>query len=98
MHYPYCFDLQMSFVEHELDADSMEYSLQPYYAQLLCFHLGLDTAYQEKRKVERSWHIRYRFCSKNPEWNANILYGEPGWVPAIIESAPSPWRSMRPVF
>jgi hypothetical protein len=98
MHYPYCFDLQMSFVDHDLDTDSMEYRLQPYFAQLLCFHLGLDTAYHEKQKVERAWHIRYRFCSRNPKWNANILYGESGWEPAIIETAPSPWRTMHPVF
>jgi hypothetical protein len=98
MHYPYCFDLQMSFVDHELDTDVMEYRLQPYYAQLLCFYLGLDTAYHEKQKVERAWHMRYHFCSKNPKWDANILYGEPGWEPAIIEAAPSPWRTMQPVF
>lgn len=98
MDYPYCLDLQMSFVDHELDTDSMEYRLQPYYAQLLSFQLGLDTAYHEKKKVERSWHIRYHFCSKNPRWNANTLFGEPGWEPAIIEDTPSPWRDMHPVF
>ena len=98
MDYPYCFDLQMSFVDHELDTDSLEYRLQPYYAQLLCFHLGLETAYHEKQKVERSWCIRYHFCSKNPKWNANILYGEPGWQPTVIEAAPSPWRTMNPIF
>ncbi len=98
MHYPYCLDLQTSFVDHNLDTDTMEYRLQPYYAQLLSFHLGLDTAYHEKHKVDRAWHIRYHFCSKNPKWNANILYGEPGWEPAVIEEAPSPWRTMHPVF
>lgn len=98
MHYPYCFDIQMSFVDHELDTDVMEYQLQPYYAQLLCFHLGFDTAYLEKQKVNRDWHIRYHFCSRNPKWNASTLFGEPGWEPAIIEKTPSPWRTMRPVF
>ena|SRR5579864_2681143 len=98
MHYPYRFDLQMSFADHELDTDSVEYRLQPYYAQLLCFHLGLDTAYHEKQKVEKAWKIRYRFCSKNPKWNASVLYGEPGWEPAISEVAPSPWRAMRSVL
>ena len=44
MDYPYCFDLQMSFADHELDTDSMEYRLQPYYAQMLSFQLGFDTA------------------------------------------------------
>ncbi len=98
MHYPYSFDMQMSFVDHDLDTDSMEYRLQPYYAQLLSFHLGLDTAYHEKHKVDRNWHIRYRFCSRNPKWNANVLYGEPGWEPAVLQSEPSPWRNMHPVF
>jgi hypothetical protein len=98
MHYPYCFDLQMAFADHELDTDSMEYNLQPYFAQLLSFRLGLDTAYHEKRKVNDKWHIRYRFCSKNTQWNASILYGEPGWQPAVIEAPPSSWRTMHPVF
>jgi hypothetical protein len=98
MHYPYCFDLQMAFADHELDTDSMEYNLQPYYAQLLSFQLGLETAYHEKHKVNRAWQIRYRYCCKNPRWNGSILYGEDGWVPAVIEMPPSPWRSMHPVF
>ncbi|TMF44279.1 MAG: hypothetical protein E6I32_15385 [Chloroflexi bacterium] len=98
MHYPYCFDLQMSFADHELDTDSVEYRLQPYYAQLLSFQLGLDTAFHEKQKVNRAWQKRYRFCSKNPKWNPTVLYGEPGWQPAVLEAPPSPWRSMHPVF
>ncbi len=98
MDYSYSFDMQMSFVDHDLDTDVMEYRLQPYYAQLLSFHLGLDTAYHEKQKVNRSWHIRYRFCSKNSKWNAAVLYGEPGWEPAVLEEPPSPWRDMHPVF
>jgi hypothetical protein len=98
MHYPYSFDMQMSFVDHDLDTDTMEYRLQPYYAQLLSFQLGLDTAYHEKQKVDRKWHIRYRYCSRNPKWNANVLYGEPGWEPAVLQSDPSPWRNMHPVF
>src|SRR6266481_621353 len=53
MDYPYCFDLQMSFADHELDTDSMEYRLQPYYAQLLSFQLGLEIAYHEKQKADR---------------------------------------------
>jgi hypothetical protein len=98
MHYPYCFDLQMAFADHTLDTDDMEYRLQPYYAELLCFQLGLETAYHEKQKADRAWKIRYHFCSKNPRWNGHILYGEPGWEPAVLKSPPSPWRSMHPVF
>ncbi|HET8913069.1 MAG TPA: hypothetical protein VFN23_16460 [Ktedonobacteraceae bacterium] len=96
--YNYCFDLQLAFSEHELDTDDLEYRLQPYYAQLLSFRLGLDTAYQEKQPGRQGWQIRYRFCHKNQNWNAQILYGEKGWQPAITESPPSPWRSMHPVF
>src|SRR5713226_3497328 len=92
-HYPYCFDLQMAFADHELDTDDMEYRLQPYYAELNSFKLGLDTAYHEKQKTGRAWQIRYHFCSKNSKWNGAILYGEPGWEPAVTKSAPSPWRS-----
>ncbi len=98
INYPYCFDLQMAFVDHNLDTDHMEYQLQPYYAQLLSFHLGVDTAYHEKQKVSNRWHIRYRFYSKNHKWNPDILYGEPGWEPAVIEAIPSSWRTMHPVF
>lgn len=98
MNYPYCFDLQLSFADHELDTDTMEYGLQPYYAQLLSFRLGVDTAYHEKQKAGKDWQIRYRFCRKNPKWNGNILYGEPGWEPAVIELPPGPWRSMHPMF
>lgn len=98
MDYPYSFDLQMSFADHELNTDDMEYRLQPYYAQLLCFQLGLDTAYHEKRKVEGKWQIRYRFFGKNLHWNGSILYGEPGWEPAVKEFDPGEWRHMFPVF
>ena len=98
MHYPYCFDLQMAFTDHTLNTDDMEYSLQPYYAELLCFQLGLDTAYHEKQKANRAWKMRYHFCSKNPRWSEHILYGESGWEPAVLKSPPSPWRSMQPVF
>jgi len=97
-HYSYCFDLQMAFADHELDTDDMEYRLQPYFAELLSFQMGLDTAYHEKQKTGRAWQIRYHFCSKNPKWNRTILYGEPDWEPAVTKSAPSPWRSMHPVF
>jgi hypothetical protein len=96
--YRYRFDLQASFSEHELDTDSMEYQLQPYYAQLLAFYLGVETAYREQRKTERSWQIRYHFCHKNPRWNSSILFGEPGWEPAVLEAPPSQWRSMHPIF
>ncbi|MHB8598246.1 MAG: hypothetical protein ACYDER_15695 [Ktedonobacteraceae bacterium] len=98
MDYPYCFDLQMSFADHELNTDDMEYRLQPYYALLLSFQLGLETAYHEKRKVEGKWQIRYRFFSKNPRWDGSTLYGEPGWEPAVKESEPGDWRHMFPVF
>ncbi|HLI68197.1 MAG TPA: hypothetical protein VKV19_00440 [Ktedonobacteraceae bacterium] len=96
--YPYSFDLQLSFSDHELDTDSMEYHLQPYYAQLLSFQLGIETAYREQKKGEHGWQIRYRFCRKNPRWNSNILFGEPGWQPAVIEAQPSQWRSMQAIF
>lgn len=96
MNYPYSFDLQMSFTDHQLDTDDMEYRLQPYYAQLLSFHLGVDTAYKEKQKLGHLWQMRYRFCSKNPSWNPAILYGEEGWVPAVIVAPPGPWRSAHP--
>lgn len=98
MDYTYSFDLQMSFADHELDTDSMEYNLQPYYAQLLSFRLGVDTAYHEKQRDGQAWKIRYRYCRKNPKWNGSILYGEPGWEPAVIKISPSSWRSMHPVF
>ena len=98
LHYPYCFDLQMAFADHELDTDAMEYVLQPYYAQLLCFKLGVDTAHHEKQKKDSRWHIRYRFYKKNEKWNGSILYGEPGWQPAVIELPPSTWCVMHPVF
>ena len=96
--YPYAFDLQLSFSDHELDTDNMEYQLQPYSAQLLSFHLGVETAYREQKKEGRGWQIRYRFCRKNQKWDGTILFGEPGWEPAVLETSPSPWRSLRPVF
>jgi hypothetical protein len=96
--YPYRFDMQMSFVDHNLDTDSMEYCLQPYYAQLLSFFLGLETACHEKQKVGRHWQIRYQYYRKNPKWNASVLYGEPGWEPAVITAPPSPWRTVQPVM
>lgn len=98
MHYPYCFDLQMSFTEHELDTDNMEYRLQPYYARLLTFQLGVDTAYHEKQRVGQHWQMRYHFLHKNPKWNENILYGEEGWEPAVLVVQTSAWRTMHPVF
>jgi hypothetical protein len=96
--YPYAFDLQCSFVDHELDTDEMEYQLQPYYAQLLTFHLGLDTAYHEQQKVGPHWQIRYHCCHKNLNWNPSILYGEPGWQPAVLQDAPTRWRTMHPAL
>ncbi len=94
----YCFDLQMSFVDHTLDTDTMEYNLQPYYAQFISFQLGLDTAYHEKQKAEPAWNIRYHYCKKNPKWDDSILFGEPGWEPAVLQLQPSSWRSMYPLF
>lgn len=92
--YVYCFDLQMSFTEHELDTDTLEYNLQPYYAQLLAFHLQVETACYEKKKVGQHWQIRYNYYIKNPKWTGDQLYGEPGWQPAIQQGTPSPWRSI----
>jgi len=96
--YPYSLDLQMSFTDHELDTDSMEYSLQPYYAQLLTFTLGIETAYHEKQKNGGHWQVRYQFLSKNPHWDGSTLYGEKGWQPAVLFAPPGPWRTMHPVF
>jgi hypothetical protein len=96
MDYPYSFDLQMSFTDHELDTDIMEYKLQPYYAQLLAFHLGLETACHEKQKAGKHWQIRYNYYYKNPKWDGSILYGEPGWQLAVITDTPSPWRAWQP--
>ncbi len=96
--YPYCFDVQMSFADHDLDTDEIEYQLQPYYAQLLTFQLDVETACYEKKKVGQRWQIRYHYYNKNPKWNENILHGEPGWSPAVIITPASAWRSMHPVF
>jgi hypothetical protein len=96
--YPYSFDLQTSFTDHKLDTDDMEYRLQPYYAQLLSFHLGVNSAYKEMQKTGHHWQMRYRFCSKNPNWNSSILYGEEGWVPAVIVAPPGPWRTVLPQY
>ncbi|HEX3642466.1 MAG TPA: hypothetical protein VHV10_14335 [Ktedonobacteraceae bacterium] len=93
--YSYCFDVQMSFTDHELDTDAMEYTLQPYYAQLLTSRLDVETACHEKKKIGPHWQIRYCFYGKNPKWNASTLFGEPGWEPAVITHPPSPWRTMR---
>ncbi len=94
--YPYSFDLQMSFTDHELDTDSMEYHLQMYYAQLLAFQLDVETACCEKKKIGPHWQIRYCFYRKNSKWNASTLFGEPGWEPAVLSYPPSPWRTMQP--
>ncbi len=97
INYPYCFDLQASFTDHELDTDSMEYHLQPYYAQLLAFQLNIETACHEKKKIGPHWQIRYCFYCKNAKWQDSILFGEPGWEPAVVCSPPSSWRTMRPL-
>ena len=94
--YPYSFDLQMSFLDHELDTDAMEYHLQAYYAQLLAFQLNIETACYEKKKIGPHWQIRYCFYRKNSKWNGSILFGEPGWEPAVSSSPPGPWRTIRP--
>jgi hypothetical protein len=96
--YPYVFDVQASFEDHDLDTDAMIYSLQPYYAQLLTFRLGVETACYEKKKLGPHWQIRYCCYSKNPRWNGNVLYGESGWEPAVLVGAPSVWRTVRRLF
>ena len=95
--YPYIFVLEMSFTEHELDTDAIEYQLQPYYAQLLAFRLGIETACYEKKRVGQHWQIRYNYYSKSPTWNGNVLFGEPGWTPAVLTASPSQWRSVQPL-
>jgi len=92
--FQYCFDLQMSFTEHELDTDTMEYTLQPYYAQLLAFHLQVETACFEKKKVGQHWQVRYCYYIKNSKWTGEQLYGEPGWQAAVKQGTPSAWRSI----
>src|SRR5258708_38084309 len=94
MNYPYCFDLQMSFTDHELDTADMEYNLQPNFAQLLSFQLDVETAYHEKKKVSRASQKCYHYCHKNPKCNASILYGEPGRPPTAMQTPSSPGRSM----
>ncbi|HLZ61191.1 MAG TPA: hypothetical protein VKR06_29930 [Ktedonosporobacter sp.] len=96
--YPYSLDMHLSFTDHELDTDTMEYTLQPYYAQFLAFHLGIKTACLQKKKMGNHWQIRYNFYCKNPNWKPSLLYGEDGWKPAVITDMPSPWRSMLPEF
>ena len=96
--YAYCFDLQAAFTESQFDTDMMEYHMQPYYAQLLAFQLDIETAYFEKRKIGEHWQIRYCFLHKNPQWNGNILYGEPGWSPAVVINTSNTWRSIHPIF
>jgi len=98
INYPYSLDLQVSFTDHQLDTDTMVYSMQPYYAQLLAFHLDIKTAYHERQKVGQRWQIRYNYCCKNPKWNELILYGEEGWEPAVLVAPPSPWRTRYPAF
>ncbi|HLG77160.1 MAG TPA: hypothetical protein VKX46_12155 [Ktedonobacteraceae bacterium] len=94
--FPYTISLQLSFTEHELDIDDTEYQLQPYYAQLLAFHMGIETACYEKKRVGQHWQIRYRYYFRNPTWNESILYGEPGWAPAVLTAQPSAWRTPFP--
>ena len=94
--YPYCFDLQTSFTEHNLNTDDMEYNLQPYYAQLLTFHLDVETACQEKKMTGQHWQIRYSYYKKNPQWDDSILYGEDGWAPAVSNNEYSAWRIVYP--
>lgn len=98
MDYPYCIDLQMSFTDHNLNTDDMEYRLQPYYAQLLTFQLNLETAHHEKQKMGQRWQIRYHYYSKNPRWDSTKLYGEEGWESAVIMALPTPWRSVHHIF
>lgn len=96
--YPYCLDLQLSFTEGASDTDTIEYNLQPYYAQLLAFRLEVETACYEKKQVGEHWQIRYHYYERNAYWNAERLFGEPGYVPAIKESTPSTWRSIHTFF
>jgi hypothetical protein len=96
--YSYCLDLQLSFIESDLDTDAVEYSLQPYYAQLLAFRLNIETACYEKRQIGQHWQIRYRYYAKNERWKGDLLFGEEGYAPAIKEKTPSAWRSMHTLF
>jgi len=98
MHYPYCFDLQMSFCRSRLDTDSVEYRLQPYYAQLLSFQLGLDTAFTKKQKVNRA--CRYATASVQKILNGTqpFCMESLGGSQRCSKAPPSPWRSMHPVF
>ncbi|GCE48141.1 hypothetical protein EI42_04139 [Thermosporothrix hazakensis] len=94
--FPYAFDLQAAFMEHDLNTDPMEELLQPYYAQLLSFHLNVETAYREKKQIGQHWQVRYCYLQKNPQWDGSVLFGEAGWEPAVRRTAVSPWRTMLP--
>jgi hypothetical protein len=94
MNYPYSLNIHTTFTEHELDTDTLEDSVQPYYAHLLAFHLNVKTACSEKKKIGNRWHIRYNIYCKNPRWDGSILYGEPGWEPAVHCDPVGSWRSL----
>lgn len=96
--YPYVLDIQASFEDHELDTDAIVYGLQPYYAQLLTFRLGIETACYEKKKIGPHWQIRYCCYSKNPRWTGNVLYGEDGWEPAVLVGTLGVWHTVRRLF
>jgi hypothetical protein len=96
--YPYVFDLEMSFEDHELDTDTMMHALQPYYAQLLSFRLGVETACYEKKKIGPHWQIRYCYYCRNPQWNGSFLYGEVGWEPAVLMETAGAWRTVQRLF
>src|SRR5260370_36966421 len=67
MNYPCRFELQMSFTDHELNTDDVEYNLQPYFAHLLSFQLGGETSYQEKRKVSSAGQKVYSDFRTTPK-------------------------------
>ncbi len=94
--YPFRFDMHLSLMDLDLDADAIEYGLQPYYAQLLAGRLGFETACLEKQRAGRHWQIRYRFYCKNPQWDESRLFGEEGWKPPILVTTPSRWRVVVP--
>lgn len=95
--FPYSFSLQAAFQDH-IDTDLLVDRLLPYYAQLLSFHLDVETAAQEKQKLGPHWQVRYAFYRKNPHWQEHILFGEEGWQPAVQQIATTPWRAMHPFW
>ncbi len=62
------------------------------------FDMQMTFTENEKQKAGIHWKVRYRFYCKNPRWNEDILYGEPGWEPAVKVGPHSQWRAQLPLL